>query len=100
MPIEPAYARARTSLGALIDGAPDHLVGEYACVLEELDELCGDVPLEAAGRAAHGERADQYQVARAAVEGVAARAADRFGFQLCLARLDATWDAELARGQR
>jgi hypothetical protein len=39
MPIEPDYATARTSLGALIDGAPDHLVGMYACVLEELDEL-------------------------------------------------------------
>lgn len=95
-----AYATARSCLGALIDGAPDHLVGEYACVLDELDELSEDAPLAAASGLTDGDRARWYRAARSAVETMAARAVDRLGYQLCLARLDAAWDAEAAGGRR
>lgn len=100
MEVGPAYATARSRLGALIDGAPDHLVGEYACVLEELDDLCSDARIVAASPLADRDRAGQYRAARSAVESMAARAGDRLGYQLCLARLDAAWDAEVAGSRR
>lgn len=100
MEVGPAYATARSCLGALIDGAPDHLVGEYACVLEELDGLCSDARLAASSGLADWDRAGQYRAARCAVESMAAGAVDRLGYQLCLARLDAAWDTEAAGSRR
>lgn len=96
----PAHVNARSHLGALIDGAPDDLVGDYAAVLDEFDGRCGHLPLATAGREVAEGRAAQYAAARAALESIARVGPNRLGYELCLARLDATWETERAGSPR
>jgi hypothetical protein len=94
------FSVARSNLGALIDGAPTELVGDYARVLEEFDDLGGAAGFPPARPVGTAVRAAQFADARQAVEQVAVAGRDRLRFALCLERLDAAWRAELSRSRR